>query len=235
VVARSWQPLRCDLFRGAQGQALAAARKPVSVPPAPPTRAWLTDAHQRVVFVTIASRDLRRARSEYPPADRAATLLECCTGAAMRDVQSRGISMHAKSPEARERNCPAAVDRGQYLALPNGGAWRPHADCSEARKLVAQLASTSKFLKSVRDNVPVCGPPRASRTGAIFSPTARSSVSRAFPRQDHWQRSDDIFQPRPRQRRCGRPGGRWPARRSLPQRIAVPRGGPRSCLASGPA
>ncbi|MES1150103.1 MAG: diguanylate cyclase, partial [Bradyrhizobium guangdongense] len=44
----------------------------------------------------------------------------------------------------------------KLFRLPNGGTIGTHEDCTEQRQLSRKLASTTQFLESVLDNVPVC-------------------------------------------------------------------------------
>ena len=80
--------------------------------------------------------------------------------------------------------------------LPNGGSVATHEDCTEQRKLSRKLASTTQFLESVLDNVPVCVAAKNIEDGRyIFANRAFERFSR-FSR-DHivGKRADEIFRP----------------------------------------
>src|SRR5258705_10098082 len=80
--------------------------------------------------------------------------------------------------------------------LPNGGTIGTHEDCTEQRRLSRKLASTTQFLESVLDNVPVCVAAKNIEDGRyIFANRAFERFSR-FSR-DHiiGKRADEIFRP----------------------------------------
>src|SRR5256714_655677 len=82
----------------------------------------------------------------------------------------------------------------KYFRLPNGGSVATHEDCTEQRKLSRKLASTTQFLESVLDNVPVCVAAKNIEDGRyIFANRAFERFSR-FSR-DHivGKRADEIF------------------------------------------
>src|SRR5260221_14435333 len=84
----------------------------------------------------------------------------------------------------------------KYFRLPNGGSVATHEDCTEQRKLSRKLASTTQFLESVLDNVPVCVAAKNIEDGRyIFANRAFERFSR-FSR-DHivGKRADEIFSP----------------------------------------
>jgi len=84
----------------------------------------------------------------------------------------------------------------KIFRLPNGGTIGTHEDCTEQRQLSRKLASTTKFLESVLDNVPVCVAAKNIEDGRyIFANRAFERFSR-FSR-DHiiGKRADEIFQP----------------------------------------
>jgi diguanylate cyclase (GGDEF)-like protein/PAS domain S-box-containing protein len=84
----------------------------------------------------------------------------------------------------------------KYFDLPNGGSVATHLDYTEQRKLSRKLASTTQFLESVLDNVPVCVAAKNIEDGRyIFANRAFERFSR-FSR-DHivGRRADEIFRP----------------------------------------
>lgn len=61
----------------------------------------------------------------------------------------------------------------KHRKLANGGTVSTHEDCTAQRKMSRQLATTTHFLESVIDNIPVCGRGQKHRGWQIiFSPTA---------------------------------------------------------------
>src|SRR5262245_10648851 len=84
----------------------------------------------------------------------------------------------------------------KYFTLPNGGSVATHLDCTEQRKLARKLSSTTQFLESVLDNVPVCVAAKNIEDGRyIFANRAFERFSR-FSR-DHiiGKRAEEIFSP----------------------------------------
>src|SRR5215475_3837412 len=84
----------------------------------------------------------------------------------------------------------------RYFVLPNGGSVATHLDCTEQRKLSRKLTSTTQFLESVLDNVPVCVAAKNIEDGRyIFANRAFERFSR-FSR-DHivTKRAEEIFRP----------------------------------------
>jgi diguanylate cyclase (GGDEF)-like protein/PAS domain S-box-containing protein len=84
----------------------------------------------------------------------------------------------------------------KYWALPNGGSVATHEDCSEQRRLSRQLATTTQFLESVIDNVPVCVAAKSIEDGRyILANRAFEKFSRLSREQIVGKRADEIFQP----------------------------------------
>src|SRR5207248_6142285 len=80
----------------------------------------------------------------------------------------------------------------KIFRLPNGGTIGTHEDCTEQRQLSRKLASTTKFLESVLDSVPVCVAAKNVGEGRYI--LANRAVER-FPRRrrdhTHGQRADE--------------------------------------------
>src|ERR1700712_3558618 len=84
----------------------------------------------------------------------------------------------------------------KYWGLPNGGSVATHEDCSEQRRLARQLATTTQFLESVIDNVPVCVAAKSIEDGRyILANRAFEKFSRLSREQIVGKRADEIFQP----------------------------------------
>ena len=84
----------------------------------------------------------------------------------------------------------------KYFTLPNGGSVATHLDCTEQRKLSRKLSSTTHFLESVLDNVPVCVAAKSIGDGRyIFANRAFERFSR-YPRHHIvGKRAEEIFSP----------------------------------------
>jgi PAS domain S-box-containing protein len=84
----------------------------------------------------------------------------------------------------------------KYWGLPNGGSVATHEDCSEQRRLSRQLATTTQFLESVIDNVPVCVAAKSIEDGRyILANRAFEKFSRLSRDQIVGKRADEIFKP----------------------------------------
>src|ERR1043166_9340980 len=84
----------------------------------------------------------------------------------------------------------------KYWGLPNGGAVATHEDCSEQRRLSRQLATTTQFLESVIDNVPVCVAAKNIENGRyILANRAFEKFSRLSRDRIVGKRAEEIFQP----------------------------------------
>src|ERR1700710_1908858 len=84
----------------------------------------------------------------------------------------------------------------KYWALPNGGSVATHEDCSEQRRLSRQLATTTQFLESVIDNVPVCVASKSIEDGRYtLANRAFEKFSRLSRENIVGKRADEIFQP----------------------------------------
>ncbi|MDR3467544.1 MAG: EAL domain-containing protein [Xanthobacteraceae bacterium] len=118
----------------------------------------IVDAQPRLAFCNDAYLELYHLdRSEVRPGMHGREMVELrrrsCrieTGVddLLRDVLSEGGQIN-DLPDGR-----AIVVK--HRVLPNGGVVSTHEDCTEARQLSRQLASTKRFLESVVDNIPVC-------------------------------------------------------------------------------
>jgi len=110
---------------------------------------------------------------------------------------STEISMPGpRPPRPRHRIANGKAVLVKYFSLPNGGSVATHLDCTDQRKLSRKLASTTQFLESVLDNVPVCVAAKNIEDGRyIFANRAFERFSR-FSR-DHivGKRADEIFRP----------------------------------------
>jgi PAS domain-containing protein len=84
----------------------------------------------------------------------------------------------------------------KYFILPNGGSVATHLDCTEQRKLSRKLSSTTQFLESVLDNVPVCVAAKSIEDGRyIFANRAFERFSRFSRDTIVGSRAGEIFKP----------------------------------------
>ncbi|MES5485063.1 EAL domain-containing protein [Bradyrhizobium sp. INPA03-11B] len=158
----------------------------------------MTDAQERIVFCNdryleiygLSRADIRRRMT-------GTELLELRRSRGVLDVSVDDFFARAAEPEGLVTELPGGKSvLVKYFPLPNGGSVATHLDCTEQRKLSRKLASTTQFLESVLDNVPVCVAAKNIEDGRyIFANRAFERFSR-FSR-DHivGKRADEIFRP----------------------------------------
>ncbi len=124
-------------------------------------------------------------------------LVELRHARGMLNVTVEEFTALARRPEGVVTELPSGKSvLSKIFRLPNGGTIGTHEDCTEQRKLSRKLASTTQFLESVLDNVPVCVAAKNIEDGRyIFANRAFERFSR-FSR-DHivGKRADEIFRP----------------------------------------
>ena len=161
----------------------------------------MTDAQQRIVFCNdryleiygMTRADIRKDMTgpELLALRRKLGVLDVSTAEFYR-VAGTTEGLITELPDGRS----IAV---KYWALPNGGSVATHEDCSEQRRLSRQLATTTQFLESVIDNVPVCVAAKSIEDGRyILANRAFEKFSRLSREQIVGKRADEISSRRPR-------------------------------------
>jgi diguanylate cyclase (GGDEF)-like protein/PAS domain S-box-containing protein len=156
----------------------------------------MTDPQGRVVFVNDRYLEVYGlSRAEVPHGMSGPELLELRRSRGALDCSVEEFFTRAASPEGLVTELPdGKAVLVKYFTLPNGGSVATHLDCTDQRKLSRKLASTTQFLESVLDNVPVCVAAKNIQDGRyIFANRAFERFSR-FSR-DHivGKRADEIF------------------------------------------
>src|SRR5882757_8353101 len=158
----------------------------------------ITSAQNRVVFCNdrfLEMYGLNRAEITSSMTGRELAELRLARGLINLTVDE--FSKLARRPEGVVTELPDGRSvLSKIFRLPNGGTIGTHEDCTEQRQLSRKLASTTKFLESVLDNVPVCVAAKNIEDGRyIFANRAFERFSR-FSR-DHivGKRADEIFRP----------------------------------------
>jgi diguanylate cyclase (GGDEF)-like protein/PAS domain S-box-containing protein len=156
----------------------------------------MTDPTGRVVFVNDRYLEVYGlSRAEISHGMKGPDLLELRRKRGMLDVSVEDFFTRAAAPEGLVTELPdGKAVLVKYFTLPNGGSVATHLDCTDQRKLSRKLASTTQFLESVLDNVPVCVAAKNIQDGRyIFANRAFERFSR-FSR-DHivGKRADEIF------------------------------------------
>ncbi|WP_316396095.1 EAL domain-containing protein [Bradyrhizobium sp. 33ap4] len=158
----------------------------------------MTDAQERIVFCNDRYLDIYGlSRADIRRNMTGVELLELRRDRGVLDVSAEDFFARAAAPEGLVSELPGGRSvLVKYFPLPNGGSVATHLDCTDQRKLSRKLASTTQFLESVLDNVPVCVAAKNIEDGRyIFANRAFERFS-CFSR-DHivGKRADEIFRP----------------------------------------
>src|SRR6187402_2493127 len=156
----------------------------------------ITNAQKRVVFWNGRFLEMYGlGRSEISTAMTGRDLLELRRARGQLNLTAEEFSELGRRPEGVVTELPDGRSiLTKIFRLPNGGTIGTHEDCTEQRQLSRKLASTTQFLESVLDNVPVCVAAKNIEDGRyIFANRAFERFSR-FSR-DHivGKRADEIF------------------------------------------
>src|SRR6266702_1971307 len=156
----------------------------------------MTDARQRIIFCNDRYLEIYGlVRADVSRDMTGPELLEMRRKRDALDVSVDQFYARAAKAEGLVTELPNGRSvLVKYFSLPNGGSVATHEDCTEQRKLSRKLASTTQFLESVLDNVPVCVAAKNIEDGRyIFANRAFERFSR-FSR-DHivGKRADEIF------------------------------------------
>src|SRR5215211_2111590 len=158
----------------------------------------MTDPQQRIIFCNDRYLEIYGlSRADVPRNMSGPQLLEMRRSRGVLDVSAEDFYATASTPEGLITELPnGKAVLVKYFLLPNGGSVTTHLDYTDQRKLSRKLASTTQFLESVLDNVPVCVAAKNIEDGRyIFANRAFERFSR-FSR-DHivGKRADEIFRP----------------------------------------
>src|SRR3954451_13348120 len=156
----------------------------------------MTDPRGRVIFCNDRYLEIYGlARADLPRAMTGRELMGLRRERGVLDISVDDFYTRAAAPDGLVTELPDGKSvLVKYFRLPNGGSVATHEDCTEQRKLSRKLASTTQFLESVLDNVPVCVAAKNIEDGHyIFANRAFERFSR-FSR-DHivGKRADEIF------------------------------------------
>ena len=158
----------------------------------------MTNAETRVVYCNDRFLEIYGlSRSDITADMTGREVIELRRQRGMLDTTFDEFVELASRPEGHITESPnGKAELAKIFRLPNGGTIVTHEDCTEQRKLSRKLASTTQFLESVLDNVPVCVAAKNIQSGRyIFANRAFERFSR-FSR-DHivGKRADEIFRP----------------------------------------
>jgi PAS domain-containing protein len=118
----------------------------------------MVDPRGRVIFCNDQYLNLYGlTRADVPRNMTGEELLEMRRTRGVLQESDENFYTRAATPEGLVTELPDGRSvLVKYFALPNGGSVATHLDCTEQRKLARKLSSTTQFLESVLDNVPVC-------------------------------------------------------------------------------
>src|SRR5690349_8514889 len=158
----------------------------------------MTDPRGRVIFCNDQYLNLYGlTRADVPRDMSGAALLEMRRQRGVLQGSNDDFYARAATPEGLVTELPDGRSvLVKYFTLPNGGSVATHLDCTDQRKLARKLSSTTQFLESVLDNVPVCVAAKNIEDGRyIFANRAFERFSR-FSR-DHivGKSAEEIFSP----------------------------------------
>lgn len=158
----------------------------------------MSDVQGRIVFCNDRFLDIYGfTRAEVATCKTGRDLVELRRSRGLLNITVDEFAALARRPEGFVTEMPGGrAVLTKIFRLPNGGTIGTHEDCTEQRKLSRKLASTTQFLESVLDNVPVCVAAKNIEDGRyIFANRAFERFSR-FSR-DHivGKRADEIFRP----------------------------------------
>jgi diguanylate cyclase (GGDEF)-like protein/PAS domain S-box-containing protein len=158
----------------------------------------MTDPNKRIVFCNERYLEIYGlTRADVPKGMTGRQLLEMRRKRRLLDLGVEEFYARATSAEGLVTELPNGKSvLVRHFDLPNGGSIATHEDCTGQRQLSRKLASTTQFLESVLDNVPVCVAAKSIEDGRyIFANRAFERFSR-FSR-DHivGKRADEIFRP----------------------------------------
>ncbi|MGY3618479.1 sensor domain-containing protein [Bradyrhizobium sp. USDA 10063] len=156
----------------------------------------MTDAQKRIVFCNDRYLEIYGlSRADIPRDMTGPELLEMRYRRGLMDVTPAEFYIRAAKPEGMVTELPngkSVVVR--HFGLPNGGSIATHEDCTDQRQLSRKLASTTQFLESVLDNVPVCVAAKNIEDGRyIFANRAFERFSRFSRDRIVGKRADEIF------------------------------------------
>ena len=134
----------------------------------------ITNAQNRVVFFNDRFLEIYAlSRDEIPASMTGRELLELRRSRGLLGITVDEFSKLARSAEGVVTELPDGRSVvSKLFRLPNGGTIGTHEDCTAQRQLSRKLASTTKFLESVLDNVPVCVAAKSIQDGS-YKPLSR--------------------------------------------------------------
>jgi diguanylate cyclase (GGDEF)-like protein/PAS domain S-box-containing protein len=158
----------------------------------------MTNAQNRVVFCNdVFLKMYGFSRADICSNMTGRDLIELRRARGLLNLSAEEFGKLARRPEGVVTELPGGRSvLSKMFRLPNGGMIGTHEDCTEQRRLSRKLASTTQFLESVLDNVPVCVAAKNIEDGRyIFVNRAFERFSRFSRDRVIGKRADEIFRP----------------------------------------
>lgn len=159
----------------------------------------ISDASGRLVFCNdryLEMYGLTRADVVYGMAAR--DLLSLRRARGTLDLSNKEFLKCAATPEGHISELPdGRFVQVKFSYLANGGTISTHNDCTELRRVSKQLSTTSQFLESVIDNIPVCVAAKNIEDGRyILANRAFEKLSKMPREKIIGATADDLYPPR---------------------------------------
>ncbi|MGO3930108.1 EAL domain-containing protein [Rhodopseudomonas pseudopalustris] len=159
----------------------------------------ITDANGTLVFCNDRYLELYGLqRSDVPCGIASHDMLALRRARGTLDLSNEEFYRHAATPEGFISELPdGRFVQVKFSQLANGGMISTHDDCTQLRRVSKQLATTSQFLESVIDNIPVCVAAKSIDDGRyILANRAFEKLSRLPREQIIGKTAEDLFPPR---------------------------------------
>ncbi|MFC0239638.1 sensor domain-containing protein [Rhodopseudomonas telluris] len=159
----------------------------------------ITDARGRLVFCNDRYLEMYGlTRSDAPSGIAGRDLLALRRARGTLDLSNEEFLRHAAEPEGYIGELPdGRFIQVKFSKLANGGSISTHNDCTELRRVSKQLLTTSQFLESVIDNIPVCVAAKSIEDGRyILANRAFEKLSKLPRAKIIGATADDLYPPR---------------------------------------
>ncbi|WP_420134864.1 EAL and GGDEF domain-containing protein [Rhodopseudomonas sp.] len=159
----------------------------------------ISDASGRLVFCNdryLEMYGLTRADAPYGMNTRDLLALRRARGTL--DLSTKEFLRSAATPEGHISELPdGRFVQVKVSVLANGGTISTHNDCTELRRVSKQLSTTSQFLESVIDNIPVCVAAKSIEDGRyILANRAFEKLSKMPREKIIGATAEDLYPPR---------------------------------------
>ncbi|MBI5131736.1 MAG: EAL domain-containing protein [Rhodopseudomonas palustris] len=159
----------------------------------------ITDANGRLVFCNDRYLEIYGLqRSDVPRGIAGRDMLALRRARGSLDLSNEEFLRSAGTPEGFISELPdGRFVQVKFSRLANGGTISTHDDCTELRRVSKQLETTTQFLESVIDNIPVCVAAKSIEDGRyILANRAFEKLSRLPRERIIGATAEDLYPPR---------------------------------------